>query len=48
MNFTAALASAVKQLIAEVDARTTIRKVLGHNDYTDKACPGFEISASGN
>jgi len=40
-NFTPQQAAAVKRLIGEIKTRTTIRKVSGHNDYAEKACPGF-------
>ena len=42
-NFTAPQALAVKRLIAEIKGRTAIRKVLGHNDYAAKGCPGFKV-----
>ena len=40
-NFTVAQREAVVRLIAEIKARSAIRKVSGHNDYAAKACPGF-------
>ena len=40
-NFTAAQAATARRLIAEIKGRTAIQKVLGHNDYAAKACPGF-------
>lgn len=45
-NFTVAQASAIKQLIAEINRRTAIRKISGHNDYAAKACPGFRVNAA--
>lgn len=43
-NFTVAQAVAVTRLIGEIKGRATIRKVLGHNDYAAKACPGFRVA----
>jgi len=42
-HFTPAQSAAVRRLIAEIKGRTAIRKVSGHNDYADKACPGFKV-----
>ena len=45
-HFTDAQAAAVKRLIGEIQGRTAIRKVRGHNDYAAKACPGFRVNAA--
>lgn len=46
-NFTNAQAGALMRLIVEIRGRTKIGKVSGHNDYARKACPGFNVAASG-
>lgn len=42
-NFTAAQDAALRKLISEISARTTIKTVSGHNQYAARACPGFNV-----
>ena len=42
-NFMPAQAAAVRNLITEIKGRTTVLKISGHNDYAQKACPGFRV-----
>lgn len=42
-NFTPAQAEAVRRLIAQIEGRTAIQKVSGHNNYAAKNCPGFQV-----
>jgi hypothetical protein len=44
-NFTPEQDTALRQLIAEIEQRHTIEKVSGHNEYANKACPGFNVSS---
>lgn len=44
-NFTAAQDVTLRQLIAGISARTRITKVSGHNQYAERACPGFNVPA---
>ncbi|WP_422049023.1 N-acetylmuramoyl-L-alanine amidase [Shimia sp.] len=43
-NFTEAQETALRNLISDIGRRTLIRKINGHNDYAQKACPGFKVS----
>lgn len=43
-NFTESQETAMRDLIADIQSRTLIRKISGHNDYAPKACPGFKVS----
>jgi peptidoglycan hydrolase-like protein with peptidoglycan-binding domain len=43
-HFTAAQDDAARRLIAEIRARAGIVRVSGHNEYANKACPGFIVS----
>lgn len=43
-NFTPEQDAELRKLIAELKARfPTIKKVSGHNEYANKACPGFNV-----
>jgi len=43
-NFTPAQDKALRRLIADLHGRyPTIQKVSGHNEYANKACPGFQV-----
>ena len=44
-HFTPEQAAALRQLIAEIEQRHTITKVSGHNEYANKACPGFNVKS---
>lgn len=44
-NFTPAQAAAARRLIHEIKGRAAIQKVSGHNDYSAKACPGFQVQS---
>jgi N-acetylmuramoyl-L-alanine amidase len=41
--FTPEQDAALRRLIAEIEQRHTITKVSGHNEYANKACPGFNV-----
>ena len=44
-NFTADQESALRDLIADLkDKYPTISKISGHNEYSSKACPCFDVS----
>lgn len=43
-NFTPEQDAALRQLLQEIQSRHTIRKISGHNEYANKACPGFRVS----
>ncbi|WP_306116856.1 MULTISPECIES: N-acetylmuramoyl-L-alanine amidase [unclassified Roseovarius] len=43
-NFTDAQDATLRDLIADIRGRTLIGKISGHNDYAQKACPGFTVS----
>jgi hypothetical protein len=42
-HFTPQQDAALRKLIAEIRARHPITKVSGHNEYANKACPGFRV-----
>ncbi|MTI03234.1 N-acetylmuramoyl-L-alanine amidase [Roseibium sp. RKSG952] len=42
-NFTDAQDSALRNLISDIQGRTLVKRVSGHNDYAAKACPGFKV-----
>ena len=44
-HFTLAQARALIALIAEIERRTAIARITGHNQYAAKACPGFHVPA---
>lgn len=43
-HYTAEQARALISLISDIEGRTEIRKISGHNEYANKACPGFAVS----
>ena len=44
-NYTPAQDEALRELIEDIKARhPSIAKVTGHNDYSSKACPGFNVA----
>lgn len=44
-HFTGSQDAALRRLIAQISARTPIRRVSGHNEWAAKACPGFNVPA---
>lgn len=43
-HFTPAQAKSLRRLLADIHGRyPTISKVSGHNEYANKACPGFQV-----
>lgn len=42
-NFTQEQAAALRQLIVQIKDRYDIKKISGHNEYSNKACPGFRV-----
>jgi N-acetyl-anhydromuramyl-L-alanine amidase AmpD len=42
-NFTAEQDDALRALIQELEAKYPIRKIIGHNEVSAKACPGFQV-----
>lgn len=42
-HFTAAQDTSLRQLIQGIGMRTPIRRVSGHNEYAERACPGFNV-----
>jgi N-acetyl-anhydromuramyl-L-alanine amidase AmpD len=42
-NFTPAQDRALRKLIADIQRRTQINRISGHNEYAAKACPGFNV-----
>ena len=42
-HFTPAQERALIALIAEIERRTAIARITGHNQYAAKACPGFHV-----
>lgn len=43
-NYTLEQDAALRTLIDELRAKYPIKKVSGHNEYANKACPGFNVS----
>jgi len=43
-HFTPAQDQAVRDLISDIQSRTLIKKISGHNEYAAKACPGFNVT----
>lgn len=44
-HFTDAQDASLRQLLLGIGMRTRIRRVSGHNEYDNKACPGFNVPA---
>lgn len=44
-HFTHAQDAALRRLIADISLRTPITRVSGHNEWANKACPGFNVPA---
>jgi hypothetical protein len=44
-NFTPEQDKSLRELIAQIRARSTITRVSGHNEWAAKACPGFNVPA---
>ena len=44
-NFTSAQDAALRQLIQDLRSRFSINRITGHNQYANKACPGFSVGA---
>ena len=44
-HFTPSQDAALRRLIAQISARTAIRRISGHNEWAAKACPGFNVPA---
>ena len=44
-NFTPAQDAALRRLIGEIERRHDIKKISGHNEYANKACPCFDVRA---
>jgi len=42
-HFTPAQKRALIALTAEIERRTAIARITGHNQYAAKACPGFHV-----
>lgn len=42
-HFTPAQAIALRDLIERIKGRHPIKRVSGHNEYSSKACPGFDV-----
>lgn len=42
-HFTPAQAIALRDLIERIKGRHPIRRVSGHNEFSSKACPGFDV-----
>lgn len=43
-NFTPEQDAALRVLISEIRGRHDIKKVTGHHEYANKACPGFRVT----
>jgi peptidoglycan hydrolase-like protein with peptidoglycan-binding domain len=44
-HFTSEQDAALRQIIAQISARTPIKRISGHNEWAEKACPGFNVPA---
>lgn len=42
-NFTAHQSAALRKVLASIQLRTPIRRISGHNEHAEKACPGFNV-----
>lgn len=43
-HFTAAQDVALRQLLQGIGMRTQVRRISGHNEFANKACPGFNVT----
>jgi len=43
-SFTPAQDEALRKLIKEIEGRTDIKRIRGHNEVAAKACPGFNVA----
>lgn len=42
-NFTPEQNVALRLLLSQIGQRTDLRRITGHNDHANKACPGFRV-----
>lgn len=42
-HFTEAQRTSLKLLVADLNTKTDLRTISGHNQYARKACPGFQV-----